>query len=140
MRSRTNKKKLAEMNSTYEYGILLTKAGEWQNPINFNAFIAVAKILCTLVGFTLNVLITVIIISLRSLRNEPRNIFTGLSRVSTESVCQKYFLVVGLATLCRSDVNMLLALAEKYIAIKFPLWQGVTVRFVVGVCSSSSVS
>ena len=70
------------MNSTYEYGILLTKTGEWKNPINFNAFIAVAKILCTLVGFTLNVLITVIIISLRSLRNEPRNIFTGLSRLS----------------------------------------------------------
>ena len=113
MRSRTNKKKLAEMNSTYEYGILLTKTGEWQNPINFNAFIAVAKILCTLVGFTLNVLITVIIISLRSLRNKPRNIFTGLSRVSTESVCQKYFLVVGLATLYHSVVNMLLALAEK---------------------------
>ena len=54
-------------------------------------------------------------------------------------MCQKYFIVVGLATLYRSVVNMLLALAEKYIAIKFPLWQGVTVRFVVGVFLSSAL-
>ena len=134
-----------------EYGIILTKSGEVQNPINLDAFLAVAKLLCSFVGIPLNVLIAIVIIRQRHLRNKPRNVFllgiilSNLSAslpvtielaywiVPTESMCQAYNAVVGLPYSVLL-LNMLLALADKYVAIKFPLWhrKKVTVRLVVG--------
>ena len=144
------------MNITREHDILLTKSGEVQNPIDLDTF-TVAKVLCSFVGIPLNALIAVTIISQRHLRNKPRNIFLLgiiLSNLSaslpvtielaywtspSEFLCQAYVAVVGLpyAVLL---LNMLLALTDKCVAIKFPLWhrEKVTVRLVVGVLLLSS--
>ena len=144
------------MNITHQYGILLTKSGEVQNPIILDSFI-VAKLLCSFVGIPLNVLITIAIIRQRDLRNKPRNTFllgimlsnllTSLPviielaywTVPTETVCQAYSAVVGLPYSVLL-LNMLLALTDKYIAIKFPIWhrKNVTVRLVICVLLLSS--
>ncbi len=101
--------------------------------------------------------IAIIIIRLRRLHSKPRNIFLlGIIfsnllafvpavieliywNLPLEAVCQAYLAVVGLPYAILL-LNMLSALIDRYVAIKFPLWhrKKVTVRRVCGFLVLSS--
>lgn len=142
------------MNTSSQHeGIILTKNGEKLNPMNLiNFFLIVTKLICSLIGIPLNVLIAIAIIRLRRLHSKPRHIFLlGIIladlyafvpiiiqltywNIPIESVCEAYVAVVGLPYSILL-LNMLLALVDRYVAIKKPMWhrKKVTVRRV-GCC------
>lgn len=65
------------MNISNQQGdIILTNNGEKLNPMNLiNFFLIVTKLICSLIGIPLNVLIAIAIIRLRRLHSKPRHIF-----------------------------------------------------------------
>ena len=148
------------MNDTSsEEGVLLTKSGEPQKPIEINfLFFIITKVLSCFIGIPLNMFLAIIIIRLRRLHSKPRNIFllgiifcNLLTLVPAfieiiywvlpvEFVCQSYVAVVGLPNNI-SLWNMLLALIDRYVAIQYPIWhrEKVTVCRVIYFLLFSSV-
>ena len=120
-----------------------------KNPIHLNSFILVVHYICCLLGIPPNAFIACFILSKRYLRRKARNIFLlglvlcNLSAFvpffielayirfpSNAKLGQICVVVVGLPfTLYLS--NLLLALADRYIALAHPLWHRnkVTVRW-----------
>jgi dopamine receptor D1 len=137
--------------------VLYNANDEVYHPIIQNNFLMVIKFICCLIGIPLNVSIAVTIIRRRNLRTKPRNIFLLgiiLSYLSffippaieliywgpypIDSVCQSYVAVVALPHGLLLS-NMLLALADRYMAINHPLFhrEKITVRFAsVSILSS----
>ena len=140
--------------------ILLTEDGKVQNPIDSNIFLLVTKCISSVIGIPLNLLVAIIIIRLRRLYSKPRHIFLlGIILsdlfiyvpviiefiywiVPSNYICEAYVAVVDLPYAALL-LNMLLALVDRYVAIKIPLWhrKRITVRFAL-VCfllSSASI-
>ena len=139
--------------------ILLTEDGKVQHPINVDLFLIVTKCITSVIGIPLNLLVAIIIIRLRRFHSKPRHIFLlGIIfsdlfiyvpvliefvywNSPVNYVCEAYVAVVGLPYSILL-LNMLLALSDRYIAIKNPLWhrKRVTVRFAVICLLLSSAS
>jgi hypothetical protein len=140
--------------------VLYTVNDEVYHPIIQNNFLMVIKFICCLIGIPLNVSIAITIIRRRNLRTKPRNIFLLgiiLSYVSffvpaiiellywgpypIDSVCQSYVAVVALPHGLLLS-NMLLALADRYVAINHALFhrKKMTVRFASVLIILSSTS
>ena len=144
--------------SNNQEGVLLTTSGEPQKATEINAFLIITKVLSCFIGIPLNVFVAIIIIRLRRLHSKPRNIFLlGIifSNLLTfvpalieviywvlplDIVCQSYVAVGGLPNTLLLW-NMLLALIDRYVAIKYPIWhrEKVTVRRVIYFLLFSSV-
>nr|CAH0103943.1 unnamed protein product [Daphnia galeata] len=146
-------------NNTDREEIVLTESGEVFNPIDIDTFLIVGYIICCLIGIPLNLSIAVTIIRLRRFHRKPRNIFllgiifsylsffipaivkliySGID--PDDSLCRVYVSVMGVPQGLLS-VNMLLALADRYVAINHPLLhrEKMTVRFASVVIIFSSI-
>ena len=144
--------------SNNQEGVLLTTSGEPQKATEINAFLIITKVLSCFIGIPLNVFVAIIIIRLRRLHSKPRNIFfLGIifSNLLTfvPALIEVIYWVLPLDIVCQSYVavsalpntlllwNMLLALIDRYVAIKYPIWhrEKVTVRRVIYFLLFSSV-
>jgi hypothetical protein len=146
-------------NSTNLEDIVLTESSQVFNPIDIDTFLIVGYIICCLIGIPLNLSIAVTIIRFRRFHRKPRNIFllgiifsylsffipaivkliySGID--PDDSLCRVYVSVVGIPQGLLS-VNMLLALADRYVAINFPLLhrEKMTVRFASVLIIFSSI-
>ena len=140
--------------------ILLTEDGKVQHPINVDLFLIVTKCITSVIGIPLNLLVAIIIIRLRRFHSKPRHIFLlGIIfsdlfiyvpvliefvywNSPVNYVCEAYVAVVGLPYSILLLNMLILALSDRYIAIKNPLWhrKRVTVRFAVICLLLSSAS
>lgn len=139
--------------------IMLTQNGQVYNPIHLDIYLVVTKCVCCIIGIPLNLLIAVTIVRLRRLRSKPRNIFLlgiilsyllfflypiieliywGLYPV--EPVCQAFIAIMALPQVLLL-LNMLLALADRYVAINHSLLhrEKMTVRLASGIVFLSSI-
>jgi hypothetical protein len=140
--------------------IVLTESGQVFNPIDIDTILFVGYIVCCCIGIPLNMSIAITIIRFRRFHRKPRNIFLlGIifsylaffipavikliysGFYPNESLCQVYVALVGVPQGLLS-VNMLLALADRYLAINHPLLhrEKMTVRFASVAIISSSTS
>jgi hypothetical protein len=150
------------MNGNCDQGeTVLTQTGDVFNPVNLDdTKYAIAQFACCLIGIPLNISIAITLIRHRRLRKKPRNIFLLaiiLSNLSffiptvikliywgfypVEPLCRVYVALVGVPHGLLS-LNMLLALADRYLAINHPLLhrEKMTVRFASIVILLSSIS
>jgi hypothetical protein len=150
------------MNGNCDQGeTVLTQTGDVFNPVNLDdTKYAIAQFACCLIGIPLNISIAITLIRHRRLRKKPRNIFLLgiiLSNLSffiptiikliywgfypIESLCRVYVALVGVPHGLLS-LNMLLALADRYLAINHPLLhrEKMTVRFASVAIILSSIS
>ncbi|EFX73285.1 hypothetical protein DAPPUDRAFT_109997 [Daphnia pulex] len=150
------------MNGRCDQGeTVLTETGDVFNPVHLDdTAYAIAQFVCCLVGIPLNLSIAITLIRHRRLRQKPRNIFLlGIiwSNLSffipaiikliywgfypVESLCRVYVALVGVPQGLLS-LNMLLAVADRYLAINHPLLhrEKMTVRFASVVIILSSIS
>ncbi len=129
------------MNQTEELleNVVTAFNGKRQNPIHQNGFVMIINFICCIFGLPLNGFIAFLIIYMRRLRSKARNIFLLgliLSNLSafvpvliefayfhfpSDNLCQNYVAVVGLPYVLFLT-NMLLALADRYAALAYPLW------------------
>lgn len=132
---------------SHQLDIILTPNGEVQKPISLDIFLIITKLISAFIGIPLNTFIVLIIIRLRRLHSKPRNIFLLAMIISNlllyfpslieliywflplENVCRSYVAVIGLPNAILLW-TMFLALADRYVAIKYPLKhrEKVTVR------------
>jgi hypothetical protein len=139
---------------TLPHDIVLDQYGQVYNPIDIRDDILITlKFVCCIIGIPLNVSIAVTIIRHRRLHRKPRNIFllgiifSYLSFFITpiieliywgllphESLCLAYVAVIPLPHFLLLW-NMLLALADRFVAIKYPLLH----REKMTVCLASCV-
>lgn len=128
-----------KMNDSEDEDVLFINDGEKQKPINLDVFLILTKVACSFLGIPLNVLIAIFIIRFRRFHSKPRHIFLlgiilsnlfAFASVVIELtywmapndlVCQSFVAVVGLPYALLL-FNMLLALADRYVAIKNPMW------------------
>jgi hypothetical protein len=147
-------------NTTINQGdVMFIQNGEPYNPIDLDLFLVVTKCLCCSVGIPLNLLIAVTIVRLRRLRSKPRNIFllgiifsylllflypiielTYWGLYPVEPVCRAFIAILAIPQILLL-LNMLLALADRYVAINHSLLhrEKVTVRLASGIVCFSSI-
>lgn len=124
--------------------------GKRQTPSYTNVTITVFQITCCTIGIPLNSLLAYAIIRVNRLRSKSRNIFLlglimsnlisfipALIKVAytyslNDQICQIYVAVVGLPYVLFMSL-LLLALADRYVAIVHPLWhlKNVTASYVI---------
>ena len=145
------------MNATSELENVVASNGATQNPIHLNGFVMVFNLICCIFGLPLNAFVAFLIIYMRRLRSKVRNIFLlGLvfSNMSafipvliefaylhfpSDSLCRSYVAIVGLPY-ALFLINMLLALADRYAALAYPLWHmkkisiGLVIRWQIIIC------
>lgn len=138
--------------------VILNENGDVYNPIDLNGLM-ILKCICCCIGIPLNVSIAVALIGNHQLRTKPRIVFLlGIifSYMSffvvaiieliywclypVESVCQAYVVCSALPQALLL-LNLLLALGDRYVAIKHPLFhrRKMTERLACGIVIFSSL-
>ncbi|EFX71665.1 hypothetical protein DAPPUDRAFT_255532 [Daphnia pulex] len=139
--------------------VIFTQNGQVYNPIDLDLFLVVTKCVCCSIGIPLNLLIAVTIVRLRRLRSKPRNIFllgiilsyllfflypiielTYWGLYPVEPLCRAFIAILALPQILLL-LNMLLALADRYVVINHSLFhrEKVTVRLASGIVIFSSI-
>lgn len=138
------------VNSSNVSDELLVIDGQVRGAILQDIPLILFKVACSAVGVPLNLLVASVILRLRRLHSKPRNIFLlGITFSNLTAFVPVFFEVVyffyPLDVICKCYVavnhlpdiflmlNIFLSLADRYVAIRHPLWhrKKVTVRRVV---------